>query len=136
MIANSALIMSPKDVHVLRSIISVRGAVPEGERASRQALAELLQELQPTSDSELIANAIGLHDEVNIRILSDSQPEESTLQIVMPAMSDPAKGKISIFAPMSIGLLGRSCGETVTIETPHGTLVAEIISVTKAEAGD
>ena len=63
---------------------------------------------------------VGLVDELGV---------ESTYRIVGPDEFDPAKGWISIDSPMARALLKKGLDEEVTVQTPQGERVYEIIEV-------
>src|SRR5579883_1103942 len=52
--------------------------------------------------------------------LKDDDGDESTYMLVGEDESDPSEGKISVFAPIAQGLLGKKQGETVEVQLPAG----------------
>lgn len=52
-----------------------------------------------------------------------------TYTLVGPVEADPLEGKISNESPIGEALMGKKVGENVTITTPKGEIVYEIISV-------
>jgi len=63
-------------------------------------------------------------------VLADEDTdEESSYQIVGVDESDVAKGLLSITAPLSRALLGKSVGDSVEVTTPGGTKSYEVVSV-------
>ncbi len=55
------------------------------------------------------------------------QPE--TYQIVGPAEVDPGNGRISNESPLGKSLMGHRVGDTVTVQTPGGTLHFQITHI-------
>lgn len=54
---------------------------------------------------------------------------ESAYSIVGPTEVDPAAGRISHQSPMGSALLGARAGDQVTVRTPGGEVVVEVVSV-------
>lgn len=52
-----------------------------------------------------------------------------TYQIVGPAEVDPSSGRISNESPLGNSLLGHGVGDTVTVQTPDGTLRFQITRI-------
>lgn len=134
---NSNVHLSPRDAHILRALISIQGAVPHADGNLRRALAEVLSQVPSATilaagESPAPPTTVGLNDIVTVRPLSDPEPEDSTFQVVLPPLSNAAEGKISVFAPMSIGVLGHKCGDTVIVKTPEGHTRIEIVNIKKA----
>lgn len=55
--------------------------------------------------------------------------EKRTYRIVGTTESDVASGKISLSSPLALALIGRESGEEVTVSTPSGKQVWEILEV-------
>src|SRR5690606_36561670 len=53
----------------------------------------------------------------------------ATYTLVGPVEADPLEGKISNESPIGEALMGKKVGENVTITTPKGEIVYDIISV-------
>ena len=60
-------------------------------------------------------------------LLEDETGKEFRYQIVGSDETDPARGKISILAPLARTLIGKSAGATVTAKLPGGTKTFEIL---------
>ena len=60
-------------------------------------------------------------------LLADEGGKEVRYQIVGSDETEPAKGKISILAPLARTLIGKSVGATVTATLPGGTKTFEIL---------
>ena len=59
--------------------------------------------------------------------LEDGDGKESRYQIVGSDETDPARGRISIMAPLARTLIGKKVGDTVTAELPGGKRTFEIL---------
>ena len=57
----------------------------------------------------------------------DYDPE--TYQMVGIKETDPAKGRISYDSPVGRALMGKKVGDTITIDTPGGSLAMKILKI-------
>lgn len=55
--------------------------------------------------------------------------KKMTYQVVGPVEADPMEGKISNESPLGIALLGKKIGQEVTVATPKGQVVYEIVDI-------
>lgn len=62
-------------------------------------------------------------------LLRDQDDKEIRYWIVGSDEAEPAKGKISIMAPLTRTLIGKAVGQTVVAETPGGKKTYEILDV-------
>tara|TARA_B100001059_G_scaffold218706_1_gene239155 strand:+ start:48 stop:533 length:486 start_codon:yes stop_codon:yes gene_type:complete len=62
-------------------------------------------------------------------IVADENNKETSYKIVGEDEADLKKGKISVTSPISRSLVGKSEGDEVTIKTPSGNIVYEIVEV-------
>ena len=62
-------------------------------------------------------------------IVADENNNEITYKIVGEDEADLKKDKISVTSPISRALVGKSEGDEVTIKTPSGNIVYEILEV-------
>ena len=62
-------------------------------------------------------------------IVADENNSEITYKIVGEDEADLKKGKISVTSPISRALVGKSEGDEVTIKTPSGNVIYEIVEV-------
>lgn len=76
------------------------------------------------ADASAHNGTIGIGSKVTVTV----EGEEDSFEIVGPAESDPAKGKISVDSPVGKALLGRKAKDTVKVETPDGTIEYKIVS--------
>jgi transcription elongation GreA/GreB family factor len=125
--------LSLEDIHVLRSLLSVRAFEPVDHVAARTALAQLLEEAKPPHWDDSTGDFVGLHDEVTL-ISSFGDLDSFSFTVVLPPSSDPRAGKLSVFAPLAFGVLGRRVGEEVSIESPGGSASYRVSAVKKARA--
>lgn len=132
MFMNSSLFMSHRDAHVLRALISIQGSVPSVAGHLRSALSALPAEPRPAVEDPHTRRPAALNDRLTLRPVSGPETEEFHIQVVLPPLSNPAEGRISLSAPMSQAVLGRYAGEVVTVETPAGPDLLQITHIQKA----
>lgn len=97
-------------------------------RGAESLLAEL-NRATVVDASAVSKTLVTLNAQVRIRDLESDEIEEYT--VTMPEDADPAKSRISILSPIGTGLLGYSVGDEVSWETPGGSRVLRIESVTQ-----
>lgn len=78
-------------------------------------------------DMDLPKGEVTIGMKVTIKDLSDNETYEYTL--VGAEESDPAKGKISVHAPIAQGLLGHKVNAEVAIELPAGKSTFKILKI-------
>ena len=64
-----------------------------------------------------------------VRVRHCDNDDVAEYYLVGPIESDVADGRVSVEAPVGRALLGRRGGETVSVETPRGTMQLELLSV-------
>ncbi|SDG34270.1 transcription elongation factor GreA [Limimonas halophila] len=64
-----------------------------------------------------------------VTIADEDTDEETTYQIVGEVEADVKENKISVTSPIARGLIGKSVGDSVEIETPKGQKYFEIVDV-------
>jgi transcription elongation factor GreA len=74
----------------------------------------------PVSDKVIFGTTI---------IVADENNNEITYKIVGEDEADLKKDKISVTSPISRAIVGKSEGDEVTIKTPSGNIVYEILEV-------
>ncbi|MBI4386480.1 MAG: transcription elongation factor GreA [Elusimicrobia bacterium] len=108
--------------------------------AAKERQAEILRRIQDTEEKLQSAQLI---DDLNIpkdvvqigvrvTLLESDSQEEFTWVLVGPEESDPGNGKISVYAPLAQGILGRKVGEEVPVELPVGKKKFKILKTEPA----
>jgi len=68
-----------------------------------------------------------------VTIRERGSDELETYLIVGSAEADPSDGRISNVSPIGQALMGHAVGDVVTVDTPGGELVVEIVSIERGE---
>ncbi|MBD1429027.1 MULTISPECIES: transcription elongation factor GreA [Sphingobacterium] len=66
-----------------------------------------------------------------VRIKNKKNGAEMTYQLVSETEADLKSGKISVKSPIAQGLLGKSVGETATVQVPAGEIEFEILEISR-----
>lgn len=107
-------------------------------QAAREEQAEIEDRILQLENILKISEIISAHHTSQVEVgsilvvkkqVSDSD-EETKYQIVGPEEVDIATGKISYLSPLGSGLLKKKKGDRVTVQTPKGQVVYEIIRIT------
>lgn len=107
------------------------------EAKNEQAITEariadiesMLKNVKIIDKSELSTEVI--HIGSNIKVNDVEFNEVCDYQIVGSNEADPTNGRISDESPVGKGLLGHKVGDRVEIETPAGTMVYEVLEISK-----
>jgi len=81
------------------------------------------------NDDELPNDVVSLNTEA--KIVSTDNGKEFTFKLVMPKDADIKQQKVSIFAPISIALLGYQTNDLINWEMPDGIKEFKILEVRK-----
>lgn len=96
-----------------------------------------LSQLSSIKMSSIPADRVGFGSLVTVQDLDTD--EELSYELVMAEESAPAEGRISVSSPIGQALMDRHVGDEVTVKTPKGERVFEIMSlvtVHEREASD
>ncbi|EOR94673.1 Regulator of nucleoside diphosphate kinase [Arcticibacter svalbardensis MN12-7] len=96
---------------------------------NKKNLSSQLASAKVVNEDELPADAIGLNSLVHVQECQSGQ--NFIFQIVLPAMADVRKKRVSVFAPIAIALLGYRKGSSASWEMPGGVQEFEILKVSK-----
>jgi regulator of nucleoside diphosphate kinase len=86
-------------------------------RPSDPLREELARAVVVPSD-KVPADVATLHS--RLRYLDERTGERREVEIVLPEEADPARGKVSVLAPVGAALLGLSVGQSIEWEFPRG----------------
>lgn len=94
----------------------------EGRIALLEAQAAAARVVEPAADG-----TAGVGSRVRVR--HGDSGEVAEYHLVGMIEADAGNGRVSVAAPVGRALAGRRRGETVTVDTPRGTVRLEILSV-------
>jgi len=92
-------------------------------------LEEVVANARVVDESQLDTSKVLIHSKVKLKNLANKQ--EVTYTLVAQSEADLKSGKISVDSPIGKGLLGKKAGETAEISVPNGTIIFEIIEVSR-----
>lgn len=114
-------IISESVYHTLRRLISSLKTLPG------KALGEELSKAEIVKDEALQSDVVSLNSIVEFEDLALNRPIR--VQIVLPEEEDLAKRKVSVFAPISVALIGFKQSYSFQWNMPTGTKTLKIIEV-------
>ena len=97
----------------------IEGRVAEIE--DMMARAEVIDVSKLSGDTVKFGATVTLADE--------DTDEETTYQIVGEVEAEVKEGKIAVTSPIARGIIGKSVGDSVEVETPKGSKYFEIVAV-------
>lgn len=92
-------------------------------------LEETLKNVVIVSDSDISTDVVSIGSVVTI--YDETYKEETQYTIVGPTEADPINGKISDRSPIGSALMGTKVGDTVSVDTPGGTVTIRILNIEK-----
>lgn len=129
---NSPL-LSEADLSRLQSIHQHLSPPPRATHEQRLALEALLEGATTAIDPAALEKHVGFGDEVVL--VSPTDPtDDFLLRIVMPHEAEPAEGRISVLAPVSLAILGQSQGHVTSWNANGFTREMRITGILKNPA--
>lgn len=116
---NHKLVLSKKDYDLLTRYVFSRMDPSSGEsRNAEQLYNELLEATVYEEEAKLPDDVIRLHSFVRV----EEQPShrQMSFRLVMPEESNLKQGRLSIFAPLAIALIGYRRGQQIEWQMPSG----------------
>ena len=107
-------------------------AAKEAQAAMEKRIIELnniINNAVVITGDETPSDVVSITAKVLVHDCEFDEDEEFT--IVGSTESDPREGKISDESPIGMALLGKKIGDTVTVETPGGTVQYKILDIQK-----
>lgn len=115
---SSDIIVTAIDQERLRRLIQASQGTRDRDAA--EALADELDRAEVVPAERIAGNVVTMNSRV---VFQDEETSESReVSLVYPEDSDPALGRISVFAPVGAALLGLSLGQTIDWPLPQGRL--------------
>ena len=91
-----------------------------------QELTQILGNVEIIEENSKPKGTVEIGSKVTIQ---EPGEDEETYLMVGPQEADPAKGRISYSSPIGEALLGHKAGETVTANTPAGSIKFKILGI-------
>ncbi len=91
-------------------------------------LQERIRELSMYSHSSIKEGVAGYGSRIEVEDVDSG--ERFHYELVFPEEADPNAGRVSISSPLGQALLHRNEGDEVTVNTPSGKRILEIVSLT------
>lgn len=110
-----AIVLSRADHDRLARLLETHASRRDAE--ARAALEAELARARVVEPAEVPADVVTMHSAV--RFVDDSGAE-SEIHLVYPHAADPARGRVSILAPVASALLGLRVGQAITWPFPDG----------------
>ncbi|MBN3856174.1 transcription elongation factor GreAB [Paraburkholderia sp. Ac-20340] len=104
------------DLARLEKCAAETGAAP----ARQLMLDELLERAEIVDPREIAANIVTMNSQVTL--VSDRTGEAVTWTVVYPANASVNQGRLNVFSPAGLALLGAKRGETVRFTPPSGAV--------------
>lgn len=112
------LIFCTRDAEALARLLANHPGARGLEAEASEALGELLSEARFVPDDELPAECVALGSRV---VYADgNRGARRTVTLVSPEAADPAEGRISVFSPIGLALIGRRSGAASEACLPNG----------------
>ena len=89
----------------------------------------MLKNVKLIDENEINTEIIHVGSRAKVKNLSSDR--ESTYKIVGSNEANPLEGRISDESPVGKALLGKKPGDKITVETPGGTIVYEVLEIGK-----
>lgn len=123
-----ALIISSKDYNTIKALIdhqNIRFQVKES-----RLLSEEIKKMEILSGELIPKDLVGINSEISIKDLGSGKI--MNFIITLPLQASLKEKKISIFAPISIALLGFRKGDKIEWKMPGGLKKIKILDVRNA----
>ncbi len=92
-------------------------------------LEELIENAVILDESNIDSSVISLGS--TVKLLNKTVNAEFTYALVGSNEANPAEGKISDQSPIGAALIGKKAGDEITVEVPNGTLLMQVIEVSR-----
>jgi regulator of nucleoside diphosphate kinase len=93
-------------------------AEPDAAPARQTMLDELLESAVIVAPQDVAANIVTMNSQVTLR--NDQTGESITWTVVYPGSADIEAGRLNVFSPAGLALLGSKRGDTVRFTPPSG----------------
>jgi regulator of nucleoside diphosphate kinase len=115
---SSGLVITETDQERLRRLIQL--SLSGRDRDAAEALAEELDRAEVVPAERIAGDVVTMNSRVAFQ--DEESGENREVSLVYPEDSDPARGRISVLAPVGTALLGLSVGQTIDWPLPRDRL--------------
>lgn len=128
----NSIVLSKKDIHLIHALHAQRELFSPLDADRHQELMRLVSQAGVPPSKDLVKSpAVGLYDAVTVNEIPAPASNAMVCRIVLPHEADLDAGCFSVLAPISMALLGRTLGTTVTLDAPGGSRRLCILSIEK-----
>ncbi len=120
---------------MLRSLLAINGITRPEDEPLRQTLLHLVSHATTYPETPQRPDLVALYDRVTLASLDEPEQAFITFELVTPVESPEAGERISVLAPLGMGVLGRALGDAITITPPGGNRRYRIVAVHKSSCG-
>lgn len=128
----AAIQLSVRDAHLLRSLLATSSFSKVGDDAPRQSLARLVAEADTYPETPRRTEVVALYDRVTVAPLDTADMSMLNFELVTPVESPSVNDRVSVLAPLGLGVLGRHLGDTISVPLPSGTQRYRIVALNKS----
>lgn len=125
--------LSVRDAHVLRSLLAT-SSFAYGDEGPREALSELVAGATTYQEPPRRTNIVALYDHVTVAPLDAADQSLMRFEVVTPVESPAINERVSVLAPLGMGVLGRQVGEVIHVPLPSGEQRYRIVALQKSRA--
>lgn len=115
--AMSSIVVTQFDFDRLEKLV-YRLRTREQQPRLADALEDELENAEIVDPRQMPADVVTMNSEALVRDLATDEVEK--IRVVFPGAAAPAKGAISVLAPMGLALLGTRAGDEVKWDIPGG----------------
>lgn len=124
-VLNHQPVLTESNYHALRNIL--RTLSPAYKTKEVKEFAEELERTRIVKDDALTNDVVRLYSIVNVEDVD--RKTSMTIQLVKPEEASLVTGKVSVFAPLSIALIGYKTGDTIDWKLPTGVKRLRIVKI-------
>lgn len=124
---NRTIIVTREDHAKLQALLDEADGLLRNDLKALRVLADKLNDARIVAPDEIPADVITLYSRAELLDLDED--EELDLTIVPPYESDASQNKISVLAPIGVGMLGYRVGDVFEQSTPRGACRFQILGV-------
>lgn len=125
------IVLSKRDVLRLRSFMRNTRSLNALDREHRRDLQDEIERAITVENSDLPGDVVAIDSTVRVRDTETSLCTAYT--VVLPMQADPARGRISVFAPLGTALLGYRLHDVIEWWMPGGLRRLKIEAVLQSE---